>query len=193
MANVAPFFITGANCKLKVNGVTLAFATNLSYTVSIPHAKLRMLGSYEANSLEPLSYDVGGSFTVIRYVSDLKKTYDNKGLASPGGVSDLGNGIGSWTRIGEKSAAFKAFGNMTDGRADQSLNPASLQDGTTFDIEIYQTLADGESLGVARLRNARIVQAGSQIGKRGNMLQTFQFFAQYLDEDSFIADQSSFF
>jgi len=132
MANVSPFFITGANCKLKVNGVTLAFATNLSYAVSIPHARLRMLGSYESKSLEPLSYDVTGSFTVIRYIDGLKSKLESLGIGSPNGVDNKGNGIGSWTTIGNKSPLNQAFGSGSDGRADRSMNPASLQDGVSI-------------------------------------------------------------
>ena len=191
MVNVSPFFVTGANCKIKVNGLTLAFATELSYSVSIPHTKARVLGSYEVDSLEPLSYDVGGSFTVIRYISDLKSRLQQLGIGSPSAVSDLGNGIGSWTNLAANKKN-EGLGNGADGRADKSLVPASLQDAVTFDIEIYQKLPNGETLGISRIRNARIVQMGAQITKRGLMLQSFQFSAQFLDEDSFMADSSSF-
>ena len=194
MANVAPFFITGANCKLKINGVTLAYATDLSYNVSIPHARARSLGSYETNSFEPLSYDVSGSFTVVRYVDDLKSRLENLGLGIPNNVSNLGNGVGGWTTLRDNSAGgilLSGLGNGVDGRADRSLNPASFQDGVTFDIEIYQKMPNGDSLGVARMRNARITSMNSSISKRSNMTQTFQFIAQFLDEDSFLADASS--
>jgi hypothetical protein len=193
MANITPFFVTGANCKLKINGVTLAFATDVSYTVSVPHARPKILGMYESSSLEPLSYDVSGTFTVIRYVSDLKSTLNRLGLSAPNSASNLGNGIGSWTTLNAKNIVTQNLGNGVDGMADKSLNPASLQDGVTFDIEVYQRLPDGNMLGISRVRNARIVQMGAQIQKRGNMIQNFQFIAQYLDEDSFIADSSSYF
>lgn len=192
MANVAPFFVTGANCKIKVNGLTLAFATELSYSVSVPHAKARVLGAYEVDSLEPLSYDVTGSFTVIRYISDLKSKLEQAGIGSPAGVSDLGNGVGSWTSINSNSSDAAKLGNGLDGRADRSLKPSALQGGVTFDIEVYQKLPNGDVLGVSRVRNARIVQVGAQISKRGLMTQNFQFMAQFLDEDSFMADSSSF-
>ena len=192
MANVTPFFITGANCKLKVNGVTLAFATNLNYSVSVPHARAKMLGSYEANSFDPLSYDINGSFTIIRYIDGLKEKLESLGVTAPSGVDNKGNGIGSWTTVGQDNKFAQAFGNGSDGRADRSLTPSSLQDGVTFDIEVYQKLPNDDFLGVSRLRNVRITQMSSQLSKRGNMMQTFQFIAQFLDEDSFIADSSSF-
>lgn len=192
MANISPFFITGANCKIKVNGLTLAFATDLSYSVSVPHTRARVLGMYEVDSLEPTGYDVQGTFTVIRYISDLKSRLESLGISAPDGVSDLGNGIGSWTSINAGSSVAKKLGNGNDGRADKSLVPSSLQDAVTFDIEVYQKIPQDGILGVSRIRNARIVQAQAQITKRGLMTQVFQFSAQFLDEDSFLANSSSF-
>lgn len=193
MANVAPFFVTGANCKIKVNGVTLAFATNLTYSVTIPHARPKTLGSYESNSLEPLSYDVDGSFTIIRYIDNMKARTEQAGLAAPSGVDNLGNGIGGWTTMNQSPTFQKTFGNGADGVANKSLIPAYLQDGVTFDIEVYQKTPDGTYLGVSRVRNARIIAVVSNISKRTVMNQTFQFSAQFLDEDSFIADGSAFY
>lgn len=191
MANVAPFFVTGANCKLRVNGVTLAFATNLTYSVSIPHARPRTLGSYEANSLEPLSYDVSGSFSVVRYIDSAKSSLKSIDASSPEGANELGNGLGGWTTLNDKSLINKQLGNGGDGVANKSLNPAALQDGVTFDIEVYQKMPNGNFLGVSRLRNARIVAVNAQMSKRSTMVQQFQFIAQFLDEDSFIADPST--
>lgn len=191
MANLTPFFVTGANCKIKVNGVTLAFATNLTYNVSIPHARPKTLGSYESNSLEPLSYNVDGSFSIVRYIDDLKSRVENAGGTAPNGVDRLGNGIGGWTTLNNSPTFQKTFGNGSDGVAHKSLNPASLQDGVTFDIEVYQKTPDGTYLGVSRVRNARIVAVQSSIQKRSTMMQSFQFIGQFLDEDSFIADGSA--
>ncbi len=191
MPGMAPFFITGSNCKIKVNGVTLAYATNFSYSVSIPHARPKNLGSYESNSLEPLSYDVNGSFDVIRYVDGLKSKMEKLGYSVPNGVSDLGNGLGGWSPLVGKGMGSALFSNGNDGKAHESLNPSRLQDAITFDIEIYQKLPDGKVTGVARVRSARIVAMNASLQKRGVMVQSFQFIAQYLDEDSFVADAST--
>lgn len=191
MANVAPFFVTGANCKLKVNGVTLAFATELSYSIQVPHARPRTLGSYEVDSLEPLSYDISGSFSIIRYIDSMKGNYEKSGITPPPGTDNYGNGIGGWTRLNNATQVQKELGNGADGVANKSFIPASLQDGVAFDIEVYQKTQDGTYLGISRIRNARIVGSTAQISKRSNMIQSFQFVAQFLDEDSFIADPSS--
>ena len=189
MANLAPFFVTGASCKIKVNGVTLAYATNFSYSVSIPHARPKNLGSYESNSLEPLSYDVSGSFDVVRYVDGLKQKMEKLGYSVPDGVSNLGNGLGGWSPFAGRNVSIKNI-SASDGRANESLDPSRLSDAITFDIEIYQKLPDGSVTGIARVRSARITGMGSSITKRGTMVQSFQFAALYLDEDSFIADSS---
>ena len=69
MAGQTPFFLTGANAKIRVNGVTLAFCTNLSYSIAVNHATPQVLGMYEGSSVEPLSYRVTGSFTIIKYTA----------------------------------------------------------------------------------------------------------------------------
>lgn len=67
-----PFFLTGANAKIIVNNVTLAFATDISYRIDIKHATPRVLGMYEAQEVQPMMYAVSGSFTIIRYAKGLK-------------------------------------------------------------------------------------------------------------------------
>jgi hypothetical protein len=187
MANLPPFFVTGSNCKIKVNGVTLAYARDLSYSVSIPHKEIKTLGAYEVHSLEPTSYSVRGSFTIIRYSEGTrKKSLEN----APASSSNKGNGIGYW----QSDTARKVGIDLVDGRASDSLDPSELHNAVTFDIEVWQTQKDFSkneivSSGLTKIRNCRIVDVQSSIPK-GLMTQTFQFVAQYLDEDSFIANSS---
>ena len=222
MSGKAPFFITGGNAKIRVNGVTLAFVTDFRYTIKINHSDVRILGVYEHDTAEPLSYDVNGGFTVVRYVEGRKRAFERDGLTPPNGVSDFGNGIGSWTLNGPiddtRAAASRALGNlsrgfnigaaetnitnslkrtvrnvqynlMEDGRANESLNPGLLQYASWFDIEFYQKIPGGQT-GVSKIRNCRIVQADTQVNKRGVMVQSFQFIANAVDEDSFVSTQS---
>lgn len=51
MAGVKPMFLTGANAKIKVNGITLAYCTNLSYSVKVAHATPTVLGMFELQQL----------------------------------------------------------------------------------------------------------------------------------------------
>lgn len=183
MAKLAPFFLTGANAKVKVNNKTMAFCTDLSYSVQVNHAAPKVLGMYEAGSLEPLSYEVSGTFTVIRYVADAASINQNQGFSTPVGVSDKGNGVGA---IGPDNPIAKNLGN--DGRTQDALNPQTFDNATYFNIEVFQKMANGESLGVARIRDCRINRADfSLAGKTAPAMERYSFRALYVDEDSFLA------
>jgi hypothetical protein len=178
MSKLSPFFFTGANAKIYVNGVTLAYATNISYSVVINHASPTVLGMYEASSIEPLSYSVSGQFTVIRYAADAKVANGGK---RPHGTVDLGNGIGNWKTY----TGFNPLKSIADGRAKDNMNPSKLDQAVMFDIGIYQG-----SNPVARIRNVRIIAANFNVAIDQVATQTFSFSAIYADEDSFIADFS---
>ena len=139
MSGARPFFITGANAKIKLNGKTLAFCTDLSYSVEILTQTPKVLGMYEGSSVEPLGYTVSGSFTVIRYAKDAKDAIKGK---SPNGIADndAGNGVGNWGNAwgGLGSSLIEAAGIGNGGRADEALNPSKFAAGTTFDIQVYQ-------------------------------------------------------
>jgi hypothetical protein len=226
MAGVVPFFVTGSNCKIRVNGVTLAYATDFRYSVSVPHAKPRALGTYEANSFEPLAYDVSGSFTIFRYIEGAVDAAKRSGAtvtaqtgnistaaifsnainatlgidngaspsisgggSAPKDASNLGNGAGSFTPNPTDFIA-NTIGDPNDGRAQNSFNPIKLNEGMVFDIEFYQKMPDGGTSGISRVRNCRFELMEAQVTKKSVMLQSFKFIGQYLDEDSFIADES---
>jgi hypothetical protein len=188
MAGMRPFFLTGANAKIKINNVTLAYCTNLSYSVKVNHATPRVLGMYEPTSIEPLSYLVTGSFTVVRYIADVK---DNVGGSTPNDTTTSGNGIGNWgpDGLGKRLVAGFKVG-AADGRAYDALNPAKLDKATGFEIYVYQKLADNNIQSVAKIREARITSADFNLGTRSVATQVFNFTALYADEDSFIADFS---
>ncbi len=140
MAGVKPFFITGANAKIKINGKTLAFCTDLSYSIQVAHQTPKVLGMYEGSSVEPLGYTVSGSFSVIRYTKDAAAAVGAG--SAPNGISenDAGNGVGNMgSAWGGKLGDFlnrNGIGN--DGRTNEALNPSLLSNGTTFDIQVYQ-------------------------------------------------------
>ena len=183
-----PFFLTGANAKIKINNQTLAYCTNLSYSVKVNHATPRVLGMYEATSVEPLSYIVTGSFSVVRYIADVA---GNVGGSLPHGVNEGGNGIGNMGPDGLGKRLVAGFSlSATDGRTYDNLNPGKLDKATGFEIYVFQKLHDGKQQSVARIRDARITQADFSLSKNQAATQTFQFTAVYADEDSFKADMS---
>lgn len=216
-----PFFITGANAKIRLNGKTMAFCTDVSYSIQILTQTPKILGMYEGSSVEPLGYSVSGSFTVIRYAKDAKAAIGShpQSIAQ----NDAGNGVGNWGGVwGSGVGNFLARNGIgNDGRANEALDPSRFANGTNFDIEIYQKVqtqptnsaldaqiagfasrlinaASGgtgdsgptDAIGVAKIRNARITQADFRMTKKGAAIQTFNFVALYVDEDSFVADYS---
>lgn len=191
MAGVRPTFITGANAKVRVNDKTLAFCTDLSYSVQILTQTPKVLGMYEGTSVEPLGYSVSGSFTVIRYAKDIKG--NTQAGANPPGLAgnDAGNGVGNWGSVwGAGLGGFLAANGVgNDGRANEALDPSKYANGVTFDIQVYQKTPSGD-IGVANIRNVRITQADFNLTKKGAAMQRFNFVALYVDEDSFVADFS---
>jgi len=195
MSGIKPFFISGGNAKIKLNDKTLAFCTEISYSVQVVTQTPKILGMYEGSSVEPLGYSVSGSFTVIRYAKDVKAAVGGKAPNSIA-VNDAGNGSGNWGGVwGDGSSknflARNGIGN--DGRANEALDPSKFSNGVTFDIEIYQktkTPTSTDSVGVAKIRNCRITKADFSLSKKGVGTQRFDFIALYADEDSFVADFS---
>jgi len=193
MANVRPFFITGAAAKVILNGKTMAFCSDLSYSVQIITQTPKVLGMYEGTSVEPLGYSVSGSFTVIRYA---KGAVANNGFSVPGGVAinDAGNGVGNWgsTWDGTNASINSIVGapfSGTDGRANEALDPSTYKNGAAFDIQVYSKTATG-IIGVANIRSVRITQADFNITKKGVAQDRFNFTALYVDGDGYVANAS---
>lgn len=145
MASVKPTFLTGANAKIRLNGKTIAFCQDFTCSIQVITKTPKVLGKYEADSVEPLGYMVSGSFTVIRYAKGVKKALGDAHF--PGGLAenDAGNGVGNWgTAWGGKAGDFLSRNGVgNDGRAHEALDPSKFGQGTTFDIQIYQKVAVG--------------------------------------------------
>ncbi len=190
MAGKSPFFLVGSNAIVRLNGRTMAFCTDITYSISVAHALPKVIGMYEAISVEPLSYEVSGTFSIIRYMNGVKGLLSTG--SSPNGVSEGGNGVGQW---GPGTNRELIFGS--DGRAKDALNPATYGASCGFDIEILQKLAsidpsiEFQTVPVAKLRNCRVVKADFNIGsKTAPAVERYMFYALYVDEDSFKADVS---
>src|ERR1035437_3837033 len=115
MAGTRPFFITGDKLKILLDGKTVAFATDLTCSIQIAHQTPHVLGMYEAVSVEPLSYNVTGSFSIIRYVHN---AIGNIGGTPPPGTNpaDAGNSAGTWGTDGGGNNTLSTLGG-TGGRA----------------------------------------------------------------------------
>lgn len=195
MAGKVPFFLTGANARILLNNRTLAFATDVSYRISVKHASPRVLGRMEVEVIEPVAYDVSGSLTVIRYSRGLKDFMKGKGYNVPEDVSRDGNGIGSFKLSSFGGVVGAAIGLPTsDGQFDKHANeafvPNRMYQSSMFDIEIRQKLPTGEEVEVVRLRDCRIEEGSFTLNKRGVATQTYSFKARYADDDTFNARKS---
>jgi hypothetical protein len=164
-----PFFVTGARAKVRLGNAVVAYCTDVSYSVDVVHAVPRVLGMFEGVSVEPISYAVNGTLSVVRYLKGAKDKSSEKrviaragsneiGIIAPGGppgTIDAGNGIGAMGKdygIKPSSGFFGAFDNFGGfGNPDQSLNkprpyesfdPSTFEAGTTFDIEVTQVFRD---------------------------------------------------
>lgn len=155
MANKKPFFLTGANAKIKLNGKTIAFATDISYNIQVRHVSPRVLGRFEVEDHQPVTYDVSGSFSIIRYIKGVAETL---GSSSPIGTSGSGNGIGAFGAQGIGGAIGNAIGlpntsGQADGRANEAFVPSRMMQSRTFDIEIFQKVPGAKSSGEDVLGN----------------------------------------
>ena len=195
MAGIKPFFITGDKIKLIIDGKTAAFATDLVCSVQIAHQTPHVLGMYEGVSVEPLSYNISGSFSIIRYV---KNAAGNIGGTPPPGVTplDVGNSSGTWGSGSGLSNVLSTLGGSS-GRAYEALNPATYSQGTTFDIQVYQKFeatpgsAGSEgTLGIINIRSVRITKADFSISKKSPGMDRFEFVALYVDGDAVQAQAS---
>lgn len=197
MAQVQPTFITGATAKIRLNGKTLAYCQDFSCTIQILTKIPKVLGKYEGDSVEPLSYAVSGGFTIIRYVKGIKSIIGNH--AAPGlADNDAGNGVGNWgTAWGGKPGDILDRNGIAsnDGRAHEALDPSKFAAGTTFDIQIFQKSVDGTGaqklLGIWNIRNARINQADFSLAKKALGSERYAFVALYADGDGFVANASN--
>ena len=149
MSDQTPFFLTGANAKILLNNKTVAFATDVSYRISVNHATPRVLGRYEVETIQPLSYEVSGSLTIIRYgrgISDIYKEH------APSDVSSHGSGIGSYGLASFGGIMGSALGLPTsdgqfDGVPNEAFDPSRLFQSKMFNIEIRQKLATPQAVG----------------------------------------------
>lgn len=172
MSRKIPAFLTGANAKIKVNGVTIALATSVSYNIDVNHVSPRVLGRYEVEEHQPVTYDVSGSFSIIRYVgSNGQKLIED--------TNNDGNSIGYWNGRGSQAEQF-----LTNGGVNGSFDPSKMHRALGFEIEIYQKTTDGNHA-VARFRGVRISSTSFNMQKKSAAAQSFEFKAQYADEDGF--------
>ena len=189
MANKVTSLITGSNAKIKINGITLAYAVDVQYDLSVATIPVETMGRYEVLANEPIATTVSGSFTVVRYTAAAGKAGDSKIT----GAATEGNGVGNWgTMAGGESVKS---GTKPEKGLKSHVNPQDILTSKTVDIELFRktqndpTAALGTEL-FKKIHNARITRMAGSVNKRGILMETFQFVAEMLDDDSFTASAS---
>jgi len=209
-----PFFLTGANARIILNNKSVAYATDISYAITVKHATPRVLGRFEVETIQPLSYDVEGTLTIIKYARGMKNYTDDP----PNDVNQAGNGTGSYSAGNGILAGALGLpsGGQFDGGTADNFNPSRMFQSKMFDIEIRQNVppksggnilqqnlnfindflvqdglnASNDSTIVVRLRDCRFSGLDFKLTKRGLPLVTMQFKARYADDDSVVARKS---
>ena len=180
MSGQKPSFLTGANAKIKIGAITIAYAQDTSYRVSVATIPIEVMGRYEVISHEPIAYAVEGSLSVIRYTKDATGV-GAAGTTTSGITAATGNGIGHWA--------------ITDSqKGSASFNPRELLVSQTFDLEIFQKNGldgDNEVLSSAvKLIDCRFTSKGGSINKRGVLTEQYSFNAILAQDDSFVVARS---
>ncbi len=170
MAGKRPAFITGATAKIKVGGITIAYAQDVSYNVTVTTIPIETMSRYEVVSNEPVAYFTDGSLSVIRYT----KFATTQGMA---GTAATGNASFNW-KLQTPSGA----------NAGEHFDPAKLLGSRTWDLEIFQKTHDGSSatdIKVVKITDCRMTRKGGNINKRGILVEGYSFngILQSDDED----------
>lgn len=195
MAGQLPSFITGANAKIKVGNLTLAFASDVSYQVTVNHVPVRAMGMLDVAAYEPISYTVSGSFSVIRYTKDAASA--DLVLYTLGLIDDDDNAetapvpVEIATVAGKQIPGASTSGNSvhqwndrTSGNVGRQLDPSTILKSLTFDLEIFSksSVGDGQE-SILKIRDCRIASKSGSLSKRGLMIDNFTFNALLANND----------
>ena len=184
MSGQIPSFITGANAKIKINNMTMAYAQDVSYSVDVATIPVETIGRYEVVTNEPISYYVSGTLSVIRYTKAASGGVTATAISSTAGTADNGNSINNWV-------------DNTSGNIGDHFNPGNLLSSKTFDLEIFSRLpgdttntaesgntpASTNVESIIKIRDCRLTRKTGNVTKRGLIVDQFAFSAVLIDHD----------
>ncbi len=165
MAGKLPGFITGANAKLQMIGggdspssKTIAYVSDLSYTVDTVTIPVESFGRYEVLSNEPIAYGVSGGFSVIRYTKAMAGQLPNS--ATDGNQAK---------QLGVGNSAVGAH-----------LDPGIMLFSKTFDIAVAQKASDAagtavEPIPFLKITDCRVTGRRATLSKRGILVDSYSF------------------
>jgi len=173
MAGVKPGLITGSNAKIQFGGKTLAYATDIQYSVETAVIPVEVMGHFEVIANEPIAVTVNGSFTVVRYAKGaaVANTTDPNSATLPGAAAS-GNGVGKLG--GDQAEAF---------------NPAKILLTKTVDIAVFQKKPNDAgtevtaSSEVVKIIDCRLTRMSGSVNKRGVLTEAYAFVGRLLQDD----------
>jgi hypothetical protein len=187
MPGKKPNLVTGANAKIKIGTKTVAYATELQFSVNTEALPIEVIGAYEARGHEPVALYVEGSFKILRYANP-KEIADAVNGSNITGISDVpgntNNGIGQWGGNGVNDAGLSAH-----------IKPAELLLSTTTNIEVFTSVrkdvvSDTLSNYLFKIHDVRITRASGSLSKREILEETFTFKALRFSDNSFESSSS---
>ena len=130
MANILPSFASGSNSVIVVDGITLAYATNLSFTDDMSHAAVGGIGSYSYDTIEPTQYAVRGNITIMQYSAAAVAEASAIATLSPTSDKKVSTVTGTPARMGDV--------NGNSFLVSKYFSPVMLLLQQTFDIVVYE-------------------------------------------------------
>jgi hypothetical protein len=178
MAGQKPSFITGANAKIKIGSLTMAYAQDVSYSIEVSTIPVETIGRYEVVTNEPIAYFVSGTLSVIRYT---KSAASLAGSATISGVASTGNSVNNWN-------------DAQAGNIGHHFDPANLISSKTFDLEIFSKVpgdtvagatptTPGNTESIIKIRDCRMTRKQGSVTKRGLITDQFAFSAVLANND----------
>lgn len=177
MAGKIPSFVTGASAKIKLGGITFAYATDVTYNVSVDVVAIETMGRYEPVSIEPINYSVSGDLSIVRYTKIAQQN-----LMS--GAATGGNGLGNAT--------------FTDGtKGSHHFDPGNILFSTSWDLAVFQkaqlaadSIPETPNPAFITITDCRFTRKSGSIGKRGILVERFNFQGVLMSDESYTASHS---
>jgi len=177
MSGKVPSFVTGANAKIKLGGLTFAYASDVSYQVAVDTIPIETMGRYEAVSNEPVNYSVAGELSVVRYTAVAQQNLMQ-------GANAGGNGLGK--------ANF-----TTGGKGSDHIDPSNLLFSKTWDLAVFQKVQSASGAtpiavdpAFITITDCRFTRKSAGITKRGILVDRLAFVGILASDESFTAGNS---
>jgi hypothetical protein len=145
VANKLPAFLDGARLVVKIDGKPFAFCEAVSFSDNMASQLTMGIGSYSPHTNEPMIYSAQASLRILRYTTAAL------------GLKALGRGDADIPDMKGKVNAIASTTGMTNDRASDgnsmmmlnSFSPVKMLLESTFDIEVYTRVGEGNALSSA--------------------------------------------